>query len=179
MFSLLKLVHLLGLTAKTSAYNVYRTLERSTNNTGLNTPKSHYRPLLCMAMQWCHLKLLKRGGRAHNDSGVTATKEGKLAVLCPSCPCPGINLPDDWKAVPENKRFLYAALICMDANFRLKNQLVSDYSQDPVLGPGWAYMVQHEPYEENVLKQAEQQDISAAVFLLLLFSHFKFRLVPA
>jgi len=29
----------------------------------------------------------------------------------------------------------------MDANFRLKNQLVSNYSVDPGLGIGLAYMV--------------------------------------
>ena len=39
----------------------------------------------------------------------------------------------------------------MDANFRLKNQLILNYSQDPGLGIGWAYMVPRKPYEDYVL----------------------------
>ncbi|KAF8156253.1 hypothetical protein BJ912DRAFT_1070632 [Pholiota molesta] len=46
----------------------------------------------------------------------------------------------------------------MDANFRLKNQLVSNYSQDPGLGIGWAYMVPRKPYEAYVLSKASEED---------------------
>jgi len=49
--------------------------------------------------------------------------------------------------------------VCMDANFRLKNQLVSNYSQDPGLGIGWAYMVPREPYEAYVLGRANDADV--------------------
>lgn len=51
-------------------------------------------------------------------------------------------------------------IICMDANFRLKNQIVSNYSQDPGLGVGWAYMVDREPYERYVLSRANDKDVS-------------------
>lgn len=55
-----------------------------------------------MLLQWRHLRLLKRGGRGHDDSGVNGTKPGELALPCPSCPHPGINLPEDWStAGPE------------------------------------------------------------------------------
>ena len=50
--------------------------------------------------------------------------------------------------------------ICMDANFRLKNQLVSNYSQDPGLGIGMAYMVPREPYEKYVLSRSDDNDAS-------------------
>jgi hypothetical protein len=49
----------------------------------------------------------------------------------------------------------------MDANFRLKNQLASNYSQDPGLGIGWAYMVPRRPYEEYVLGRANDTDVSS------------------
>jgi len=49
---------------------------------------------------------------------------------------------------------------CMDPNFRLKNQLVSNYSQDPGLGIGWVYMVPQEGYENYVLGQANNEDVS-------------------
>lgn len=50
-------------------------------------------------------------------------------------------------------------IVCMDANFRLKNQLVSNYSQDPGLGIGLAYMVPRKPYESYVLSRASDADV--------------------
>ncbi|KAF9470579.1 hypothetical protein BDN70DRAFT_777251, partial [Pholiota conissans] len=163
---LLRLFHLLSLTSKVSTYDFYRALERLSDNTGTCTPKSRYRQLLRVSLQWRHLKMLKRGGRGHDEAGVAGTKDGELAVQCPSCPHPGINLPADWRDVPEDKKFLYRLLLCMDANFRLKNQLVSNYSQDPGLGTGWAYMVRTKPYEAYVLSKATDDDISSCVAFL-------------
>lgn len=56
-------------------------------------------------------------------------------------------------------------LICMDANFRLKNHLVSNFSTDPGAWNGMAYMVSRSPYEVYVLSQADAEDVS--VFLIL------------
>ena len=54
--------------------------------------------------EWRHLKMLKRTGRGHDPAGVYNTKEGACAVLCPACPHPGKNLPDDWdKALKEKE----------------------------------------------------------------------------
>lgn len=57
--------------------------------------------------------------------------------------------------------------IAMDANFRLKNQLVSNYSQDPGLGIGWAYMLPREDYEGYVLSRVNDEDVSSFSPLLL------------
>lgn len=57
-------------------------------------------------------------------------------------------------------RFLYALFICMDVNFRLKNNLVSNFSVDPGLGIGMAYMLGLGAYEEYVLSQADEEDVS-------------------
>lgn len=55
-----------------------------------------------MTHQWRHLKSLKRGGRGHDPTGVRGTKDGELAVQCPACPHPGINLPKNWQnSAPE------------------------------------------------------------------------------
>ena len=56
-------------------------------------------------------------------------------------------------------RYLYAAIISMDANFRLKNNLVSNYSQDPGLGIGWAYLVPRVAYEMYVLSRASDENV--------------------
>lgn len=103
-FSLLKLLHLLSLMGKVSAFDMYHSIERLTNNTGLNMPRSRYRPTMRCLNQWRHLKALKRGGRGHDPTGASGTSEGELALLCPTCPHPGINLPDNWAAAPKDKQ---------------------------------------------------------------------------
>lgn len=177
-FQVLDLLHKLALTTKSSTYDFYRALEKLTNNTGIDVPKLRYRALFRMSIQWRHLKLLKWGGRGHDPSGVVGTKPGELAVVCPSCPHPGINLPVGWEDAPIEMRyvilksphfpflcpirFLYMVFIAMDANFRLKNQLVSNYSQDPGLGIGWAYMLPREDYEGYVLSRVDDEDVSVS-----------------
>ncbi|KAI6151215.1 hypothetical protein BKA82DRAFT_3975358 [Pisolithus tinctorius] len=153
--------HFLRLTwsSKVSAYEYYRTLERLTDNTGINMPKSRYHPFLRMVRQFRHTKLLKRAGRASEQDGIRTTKPGGLAVLCPACPQPGMNLPDDWKDAEPSKKFLYSLIIAIDANFRLKNRARAS-DQDPGLHTGLAYFVADGPYNEHVLRFATQEDIS-------------------
>lgn len=57
-------------------------------------------------------------------------------------------------------RFLYAVLLCMDANFHLKNQLVSSFSHDPGPGIGCAYFVPCASYEQYVLNNTSNADVS-------------------
>ncbi|KAF8162353.1 hypothetical protein BJ912DRAFT_864825 [Pholiota molesta] len=155
--------HVFFASSKASTYDFYRCLEKSTNSTGIDPPKSRYRALFRMIMQWRHLQMLKWAGIQHETNGVAGIQPGQLAVRCPSCPHPGINLLSGWENAPDEMKFLYMMLICMDANFRLKNQLVSNYSQDPGLGIGWAYMVPRKPYEAYVLSKASEEDISTCV----------------
>lgn len=55
----------------------------------------------------------------------------------------------------------------MDANFRLKNHLVSNFSTDPGLGNGMAYMTPRKPYEAYVLSQADAEDVSRLALFYL------------
>lgn len=101
-FEVLQNLHMMALTTKGSTYDFYRCLEKLTNNTGISLPKLRYRALYRMILQWRHLKMLKWAGRAHDPTGVDGTSPGELAVLCPSCPRPGINLPDEWEKAPQS-----------------------------------------------------------------------------
>jgi len=47
----------------------------------------------------------------------------------------------------------------MDANFRLKQQLVSSYSQDPLYGDGWSYFVQKSGFDKFVLSNTSDDDV--------------------
>ena len=105
-FPLLRLLHMLSLTAKTSTYDFYRALEGMTPGYEVKRPKTRYRALMRTLTQWRHLKLLKRGGRGHDPSGANGTKDGELALRCPSCPHPGINLPKDWLKAPAELQYV-------------------------------------------------------------------------
>ena len=55
---------------------------------------------------WRHLRMLKRGGRSYDASGVDGTSPGELAVLCPACPIPSINLPPNWKSAGRDSEYV-------------------------------------------------------------------------
>jgi hypothetical protein len=58
-----------------------------------------------MVREWRHLKMLKRAGRGYDLAGVESTGSGECAVLCPACPQPGKNLPDNWHNAPKGKQY--------------------------------------------------------------------------
>lgn len=58
--------------------------------------------------EWRHVRLLKRMGRGHSETGVKGTKEGECAVLCPACPQPGMNLPENWQERDESEQYVLA-----------------------------------------------------------------------
>jgi hypothetical protein len=98
-FSVLDTFHLHTLQAKTTAYDFYAVLERLTDATGLKPP-NRYQVFLRMTRQYRHLLMLKRAGRGHDRSGVWGTAAGELAVECPVCPNPQVNLPEGWEDAP-------------------------------------------------------------------------------
>jgi len=104
-FELLCQLHMLSFTTKALMYDFYRALEKLTINTGINCPKSRYRALMRMNLQWRHLKMLKWAGRANVPDGVASTQPGDLAIRCPSCPRPNVNLPIGWENAPEEFRY--------------------------------------------------------------------------
>ncbi|KAG1846964.1 hypothetical protein C8R48DRAFT_750553 [Suillus tomentosus] len=156
------LEHFLLLTwsSKISAFEYYQTLERLTDNTGIFGPKSRYSAFLRMIREYRHMSLLKRSGRGHVEHGISNLQPGELALHCPACPQPGVNLPRGWETVDPSMKFLYYLIIAMDANFRLKNRIRSSDSADPGMHTGFAYFVANQPYNAHVLQFASQKDVS-------------------
>ncbi|SJK99852.1 uncharacterized protein ARMOST_03163 [Armillaria ostoyae] len=80
-----------------------------------------------------------------------------------------------WENAPLEFQFLYTLIICMDANFCLKNQIVSSFSRDPGLGIGWAYFVPKPTYDAYVLNHMSDKDISTCIgFVALAKADTKF-----
>ncbi|KAJ7271334.1 hypothetical protein B0H12DRAFT_972467, partial [Mycena haematopus] len=111
--------------------------------------QERYHEFLRMTRQWRHIRMLKRAARGHDPDGIANTKPGECALLCPACPHPGKNLPANWKDAPDNKRFIHALYVAIDANFRLKRKDVSSESKDPGLGNGWAFFCEIEAYMKH------------------------------
>ncbi|PBK81134.1 hypothetical protein ARMGADRAFT_1091560 [Armillaria gallica] len=162
-FQLLNFLHILSLCAKTSVYDFYWMLKKLMTNTGMGVPKSRYKALMQMLLQWQHLKMLKCGRRGHVPNGVETMQYHDLVVLCPSCLRPGINLPKGWENALPEMQFRYVLLLCMDANFCLKNQMVSSYSRDPGLGISLGYFIPNDLFEAYVLNHTSDKDISTCV----------------
>lgn len=122
-FRVLEFFEILQYESKVSPFELWKTLARLTDNTGLvvvkvrmsryslfsilNVFQDRYPSFLRMAHEWRHLKLLKRAGRGHDpDRTASETKPGECAVLCPSCPHPGINMPENWEDEPEDTKWV-------------------------------------------------------------------------
>ncbi|KAJ7216212.1 hypothetical protein C8J57DRAFT_1440543 [Mycena rebaudengoi] len=146
--------------SKISGYDYYQGLVLLTDNTGLDPPADRRKPFMQMVRQWCNIKLLKHGGRRHAESDIEGTKPGELALICPACPQPGINLPTDWKTEAEATCYKYFLHLGQDANFRLQQRMVSSEARDPTLGQGLAYFVDRDSYMEYIKKYVHQEEIS-------------------
>ncbi|KAF7322694.1 hypothetical protein HMN09_00048200 [Mycena chlorophos] len=158
-FSCLETLHALSLQADIAVRNYYLTLEYLTDGTLKKIP-DRYRSLLRMLREYRHLVLLKRRGRGHDPGGVMGTRSGELAIRCPACPRPGVNLPPNWADADAKDQCLYILYMAIDACFRLKRQIVSSHAKDPGLGTGWSYFVEWEPYRQHLLTITDQKEMS-------------------
>ncbi|KAI0083229.1 hypothetical protein BDY19DRAFT_998729 [Irpex rosettiformis] len=159
-FAMMRHFHTTTLQSKSTMYDYYMTLIKLTDNTGLSQTYDRIRPFSRVVRMWRHLKSLKRNGRGHELSGVRGTQAGDLAVLCPACPRPGYNLPDNWETVTDELRFIYTMFVAIDANFRLKRRAISSEKRDPALSSGLGYFVQNTKYLDFIRDRADQKDIS-------------------
>ena len=75
-----------------------------------------------------------------------------LALFCPTCPQPGINLPENWQ---EDKEFLFIRKFCADGNFKADHLNQRNAADDVSLSDGDAFMTASQPYQEH-LKDAKQ-----------------------
>ena len=94
---LLDYFRLSNLETKASAFHFYHLLQRLTNPMEPSQVLNLYREFRRMSRIWRWMKKLKWAGYCNDDSPANKVGAGDLAVFCPACPQPGINIPDDWK----------------------------------------------------------------------------------
>ncbi|KAJ7043420.1 hypothetical protein C8F04DRAFT_1207359 [Mycena alexandri] len=162
-FAALDLFRLLNVVGNINARDFVTTLERRTNATHVHELPDRYKAFGRMSREYAWLKRLLHAGRAHNPLGLQNTKNGECAVLCWACPHDNINLPEGWREVSPEFRFLYMLLLAMDANFRLKNRLRANAHDDPPLGGGWGYMVEERAYKKHLKGYVAEKDVSTCI----------------
>ena len=111
-FKLLHYFHIDSVECKTSALSFFSKLRRLTNESSPDSvpvslivyyPSGHcsnctqdrYRELMRVSRTWRDISARIQAGYGHHlNEPVTP---GGLAIFCPACPQPGVNLPDDWR----------------------------------------------------------------------------------
>ena len=98
-FRVLHHFDLTNLEGKTSAWQYYTTLRRLTSNVFPDTAVDRYRELMRALRQWRDLTTRRRAGLPLDTT--VQLRPGSLALFCPACPQPGVNLPENWKDDPQ------------------------------------------------------------------------------
>jgi hypothetical protein len=99
----LDMFRLCNLELKASAYQYYQLLRRLTRPMAPAEVINLYREFRRMSRLWRWMKKLKWAGYASNTKKVNEVKAGELAIYCPACPQPGVNIPENWKDDPARQ----------------------------------------------------------------------------
>jgi hypothetical protein len=105
------------------------------------------------------LQISKRFGAVYG----TSSSHGSLAIFCPSCPQPGINLPQDWKDLPN---WVTRRTITVDGNFHADHIKMRRPDMDVMLSNGQGYMVEEVGYKKymNVAKDLRVVGLNITLF---------------
>ncbi|KAI6007908.1 hypothetical protein EDC04DRAFT_2907519 [Pisolithus marmoratus] len=143
-----------ALECKTSAMSFYQKLKRFTNNAF--PERDRYRELMRVSQLWRDLKHRKWFGFGHDmeqDPG-----DGGLALFCPACPQPGVNLPADWKVCYDRDTIMRQYVI--DGNFTAQHMKMNKPELDVALSDGKGYMVAEVPYQSHLKQSLDSKERS-------------------
>ncbi|KAI6140385.1 hypothetical protein EDD17DRAFT_1770182 [Pisolithus thermaeus] len=143
-----------ALECKTSAMSFYQKLKRFTNNAF--PERDRYRELMRVSWLWRDLKHRKWFGFEHDaekDPG-----DGGLALFCPACPQPGLNLPADWKVQYDRDTVMRQNVI--DGNFTAQHMKMNKPELDVALSDAKGYMVSEGPYQNHLLQSLDSKERS-------------------
>ncbi|KAJ7054003.1 hypothetical protein C8F01DRAFT_1260221 [Mycena amicta] len=146
-FRVLDLFRQLNVVGNVSAYHFVGTLERLTDPTGLGSTPPYGKAI----------RLPETGEtRGSGPPARRVEREGRGGEQ-------DFNLPADWDKCSPDDEFLYALMLALDANFRLKNRIRANERQDPSLGPGWGCFVDDGPYKDHLRNYVVEEDISTCI----------------
>ncbi|KAG1776220.1 hypothetical protein EV702DRAFT_1046372 [Suillus placidus] len=117
-----------------------------------NGQKDRYRELMRVGRQWRQLKQLKWHGFGHEKR---QPKAGELALFCPACPQPGVNVNLAEKKAAD-PAWLYSRSLVMDGNFKAEHMFPANPTDEVALTDGLGFMVSNAWYKMHL---AEAKDV--------------------
>ncbi|KAN0124687.1 hypothetical protein V8E53_002258 [Lactarius tabidus] len=144
-----------NLECKTTAQQYYSKLQIMTSKMFPNDVPNRYKQLLRSSRQWRDLRNRMECGLGHRKD-VEPVADGSMAIFCPACPQPGINLPKDWKAQPESLHSQWTfrdqliRTFIMDGNFSAEHMKHRSGERDISLSAGMAFMANPETYKAHL-----------------------------
>ncbi|KAF7300232.1 CxC2 domain-containing protein [Mycena kentingensis (nom. inval.)] len=156
-FRALELFRLLNVCGNINAHDFVRALERldGANEIG----QTGIEPLVASSTS-SPISNASNAAGLHISMTAGTPKEGEASKI-------SICLPDWDKCVPGDE-FLYALMLALDANFRLKNRIRANERQDRPYGPGWGCFVDDGPYKEHLVDYVAEEDVSTCIAFVAL-----------
>ncbi|KAH9017644.1 hypothetical protein EDB85DRAFT_1874299, partial [Lactarius pseudohatsudake] len=152
-----------NLECKTTAQQYYSKLQSLTSRMFPSLVPNMYKQLLrtvVTSCQWRDLKSRMEQGLGH-QSEETAL-DSSMAIFCPACPQPGINLPNDWKtryepyvSAPDEVLNELIRTFIMDGNFSAEHMRHRSGERDVALSAGMAFMANPELYKAHLQSGTE------------------------
>jgi hypothetical protein len=124
--------------------------------------KNRYQELIRVSRQMRKLEVSKRFGKVYGEP----SPPGNLTIFCPSCPQPGINLPPDWKDLPN---WVTRRTITVDGNFHADHIKMRRPDLDIMLTNGDGYMVEDVQFREYLSVAKEPRFVGLSRYLQLFY----------
>ncbi|KAH9048857.1 hypothetical protein EDB84DRAFT_1556524 [Lactarius hengduanensis] len=140
-----------NLECKTTAQQYYSKLQSLTSRMFPSLVPNMYKQLLRTSRQWRDLKSRMEQGLGHQSE--ETAPDGSMAIFCPACPQPGINLPNDWKTRYESNELIRTFI--MDGNFSAEHMRHRSGERDVALSAGMAFMANPELYKAHLRSGTE------------------------
>ncbi|KAJ2961021.1 hypothetical protein NUW54_g14406 [Trametes sanguinea] len=141
--------HGLELQAQLNVQDYMAFLRRQTDDVLPQTVKDRYREFITSMRYYRHVQARRRGGINPGD----ALSAGSLAVLCPACPQPEMNMRPGWKTRSKAFRYLDGLHFSIDGNFHLGLKDRDTDPNDVSLSEGAAYFTKAKDFK-TFLKKA-------------------------
>ncbi|KAH9162546.1 hypothetical protein EDB89DRAFT_1860727, partial [Lactarius sanguifluus] len=136
-----------NLECKTIAQQYYSKLQSMTSKMFPNNVQNHYKQLLRALCQWHDLRSRMESGLGHQPEG-ERSPYGAMAIFCPACPQPGINLPKDWKTLYPPNQLIWTFI--MDRNLSAEHMQHRSGEKDVGLSAGMAFMANPDSYKAHL-----------------------------
>ncbi|KAH9004868.1 hypothetical protein EDB86DRAFT_2796565 [Lactarius hatsudake] len=142
-----------NLECKTTAQQYYSKLQSITNRMFPDNVPNLYKQLLRASRQWRDLKNRIQSGLGHQPDR-DSTIDGSMAIFCPACPQPGINLPENWKERYHDDPYAFMNQLIqtfiMDGNFSAEHMRCRTGDADLPLSAGMAFMANPNSYKAHL-----------------------------